>query len=227
MNTIESWYDQTLPGEKIIVIGSGSLGKLTVDCILGNRDFSPNNIAILDDDLNTHGKKLLGVPVVGTVDQAQILSNIKGISFVIAIANNKIRKKIANDYPDLNFRSIISNKATISQFSNIGKGSIVLPGVVVDPDACIKEHVIVNKASTIAHDVILQDFSQVSPGVNFGGFVVLGECSFIGLGASVLPSIKIAKNVVIGAGAVVTKDIDISSTVFIGNPAKLLKKNET
>lgn len=221
---LDKWWDQTLPGEKIIVIGAGSLGKLTIDCILRNKDCYVNNIAILDDDRSTHNCSILGVPIIGSVDQAEILGKKKDTTFVVAIANNNIRKKIVNENPKLNYKSIISKMATISSFSVIGEGNIILPGVVVDPEAKIKNHVIVNKSSTIAHDVILHDFSQVSPGVNFGGYVEVGECSFIGLGASILPLIKITKDVVIGAGAVVTKDIDVPSSVFVGNPAKLMKK---
>ncbi|MBA2175359.1 acetyltransferase [Halobacillus locisalis] len=224
MLSINEWLGQTSSREKLIVIGAGSLGKLTIDCVLKNKDYLVNDVALLDDNEEVQGKNILGIPVIGTIEQAKVL-NVKGnIIFVIAIANNKIRKKIVEENPVLNYRSIISKEAILSPFSKVGVGSIILPGVVVDPEADIKDHVIINKASTIAHDVLLKNFSQVSPGVNFGGDVELGECSFIGLGASVLPNVKINENVVIGAGAVVTKDIDIINSIYVGNPAQLLKE---
>ena len=46
----------------------------------------------------------------------------------------------------------------------------------------------------------------------------------IGAGATILPRIKIGRNVVIGAGAVVTKDIP-DSVVAFGSPAKIIKEN--
>ncbi|MFC0560841.1 acetyltransferase [Halalkalibacter alkalisediminis] len=223
MKLFKKWLDQTLPGKKVIVIGAGSLGKLTVDCILKNNDYQRNNIAIVDDNSKIEGHSILGIPVIGEIDKSQILNKNKDIEFVVAIANNKIRKKIVKQNLMLKYTKVLSKEAIISPFSKIGKGSIILPGVVVDPDASILDHVIVNKSATIAHDVTLKDFSQVSPGVNFGGFVELGECSFVGLGAVVLPSVKITEDVVIGAGAVVTKNIDITSSTFVGNPAKILK----
>lgn len=227
MNNIKKWINQTSSGEKIIVIGAGSLGKLTVDCILRNKAYLSNNIAILDDNPAIQGKCVLGIPVIGLVDKAATLSKIDNLYFVIAIAKNEIRKKIVKKFPTLEYKSVISNESIISPYSKIGRGCIILPGVVVDPEAEIKDHVIINKVSTIAHDVMLHNFSQVSPGVNLGGYVELGECSFIGLGAVVLPYLKVATNVVIGAGAVVTKDITISESIYVGNPAKLLKKTES
>jgi len=220
------WLKKTSSGEKIIVIGAGSLGKLTVDCILRNKDYLINNVAILDDNPEVQGDSILGVPVIGSLNQVKILSERKDVAFVIAIANNKVRKKIVNESPFLNYTSVISREAIVSPFFRVGKGSVILPGVVVDPEVNIMEHVIINKLSTIAHDVVLHDFSQVSPGVNLGGFIELGECSFIGLGAAVLPFVKITESVVIGAGAVVTKNIEVPYSVFVGNPAKLLKKSD-
>lgn len=55
------------------------------------------------------------------------------------------------------------------------------------------------------------------------GPVVIGDSSFIGYGATVLPGVKIGKHCVVGARAVVTKDIADYSMVS-GNPAKIIKK---
>lgn len=224
MNYIKKWKSQNLPDKKLIIIGAGSLGKLTIDCILRNNEYSPNNIAVLDDNDKIQGKSILGISVIGSINCIEILRElITDLNFVIAIANNQVRREIVKKYPDLSYSTIISRESVISPHAEIGHGCIILPGVIVDPDAKIKDHVIVNKSSTIAHDVTLHDFSQISPGVNFGGYVELGECSFIGLGASVLPSKRITKNVIVGAGAVVTKHIEVPFSIYIGNPAKLFK----
>lgn len=224
MGYLDEWLKRTSSGEKLIIIGAGSLGKLTIDCVLRNNEHKINNIGILDDNPDLHGHSILGVPVIGSVNESVFLSENEDISFVVAIANNEIRRNIVSKYQNLQFKNVISKQATVSPFSEMGQGNIILPGVVIDPDAKIKNHVIVNKSSTVAHDVVLYNFSQVSPGVNFGGFVEVDECTFIGLGAKILPFIKITRHVVIGAGAVVTKNIDKPKTVYVGNPARILEK---
>lgn len=46
----------------------------------------------------------------------------------------------------------------------------------------------------------------------------------VGIGASILPGIKIGDNVIIGAGSTVTLDVE-SGVVVFGNPAKVIRRN--
>lgn len=55
------------------------------------------------------------------------------------------------------------------------------------------------------------------------GEVIIEEGCDIGIGAILLPGVRIGRGSVIGAGAVVTKDIDDYSIVA-GNPSRLLRK---
>jgi len=48
----------------------------------------------------------------------------------------------------------------------------------------------------------------------------VGEYSLIGVGAIVLPRIKIGADVIVGAGSVVTEDVPDGMVTF-GNPAKV------
>lgn len=50
----------------------------------------------------------------------------------------------------------------------------------------------------------------------------IGDDSFIGIGAIILPGVRIGKEVIIGAGSVVTKDIP-DHCIAVGNPAKVIK----
>lgn len=50
----------------------------------------------------------------------------------------------------------------------------------------------------------------------------IGKNCFIGVGATILPGVKIGDEVVIGASSVVTKDIP-SNSVAVGNPARIVK----
>lgn len=50
----------------------------------------------------------------------------------------------------------------------------------------------------------------------------IGDDSFVGIGAIILPGVRIGKEVIIGAGSVVTKDIP-DHCIAVGNPAKVIK----
>ena len=52
----------------------------------------------------------------------------------------------------------------------------------------------------------------------------IGDFCVIGIGAIILPGVRIGDNVVVGAGSVVTKDVPANSIVG-GVPAKVIKSN--
>src|SRR5699024_7104289 len=142
--------------------------------------------------------------------------------FIIAVSNNKTRKNIVESN-DLNYVNIIHPKTSISRFSTIGKGNIILSHTSIDPNVKIHNHCILNKNNSIGHDSVLRDFSQVSPGNSFGGFTELLDGAFMGIGASTIPNVIIGAFSVIGAGSVVTKDIP-SNVTALGVPAKIIKE---
>ena len=53
--------------------------------------------------------------------------------------------------------------------------------------------------------------------------IVIGNGTWIGANALILPGVHIGSGCVIGAGAVVTKDCN-NNGIYVGNPARLLKK---
>lgn len=60
-------------------------------------------------------------------------------------------------------------------------------------------------------------------GLQYNRDVYVGENTWIGSGAVVVPGVRIGKNVVIGAGSVVTKDIP-DNVVAVGNPCRVLRE---
>jgi acetyltransferase EpsM len=209
--------------KKIIIIGAGSLGKMVASILIDNNEYELSNIAFLDDNI-TPGQKVLDFTVLGkTKVLKEIDTEANSINFVIGIANNKIRKNVAETYEHFHFVNVIHKTASISKYANLGYGNIILPLVSVDPDAIIGNHVVINKNSTIGHNVTLSDYSQACPGTNLGGHI--GKGVFLGLGSIVLPNVRIGENSVIGAGAVVNKDIPSNCTA-VGMPAKPIKYHE-
>ena len=56
-------------------------------------------------------------------------------------------------------------------------------------------------------------------------YCTIGNYSNIGTNATILPKIKIGKNVIVGAGTVVTKDVE-DNAVVVGIPGKIIKYSE-
>ena len=149
-----------------------------------------------------------------------------GEEFTIGIGGPTLRKILYDKFIKLGgeFVSTISKNSTIGSFGNeIGIGSNLMQNIVLTNDIYIGKGVIINQLSSIGHDVIIKDFCEICPNVSISGNCEIGEYSFIGTGAIILPKVKIGKNVVVGAGAVVSKDLP-DNCVAVGIPAKIIKE---
>lgn len=180
--------------------------------------FDYGEVSFIIDD-NPLVDSIFNIPVFRTEDKI-IASDERCI---IAIGNNSIRKKIANNL-NLKFESKAHPKAIISKYSQIGEGTVVFGGAILNANSVIGKHCIVNTAAVIEHDCILADFVHLSPNASLAGNVIVGEGSHIGIGATVIQGVKIGKWVTVGAGAVVTKDIP-DYAVAVGIPARVIKIN--
>lgn len=85
----------------------------------------------------------------------------------------------------------------------------------------IGDHVTVSNARILTHDASTKRFL----GYSKVGRVTVGDYSFIGAGAIILPGVNIGKNVIVGAGSVVTKNIP-DNCVVAGNPARFVCSTE-
>lgn len=176
------------------------------------------NISGVFDD-NKKIERFQNIPFLGKLDlNNQALSQGE---FIIAIGDNKIRKKIVDNIKAKFFTAYHKN-SFISRYSVIGEGSVVMQNATINSCAKVGKHCIINTASVIEHDCKIDDFSHISPNVTLTGNVNVGEGTHIGAGAVVIPNITIGKWCVIGAGAVVIDDIPDNSTA-VGNPARIIK----
>lgn len=141
---------------------------------------------------------------------------------IIAIGNNKIRKRISETLS--NFTTAISPSATISPSVTIEEGTVIMPNVSCNADSRIGKHVILNTSCSIDHDCVIDDFAHISPNASLAGNVKIGEGTHIGIGASIIQGIKIGKFATIGAGTVIINDVPDGATV-VGVPGKIIKLN--
>lgn len=140
---------------------------------------------------------------------------------VVGIGNNKIRweKQSLLKQAGARMPLLIHPRATVSTYSDLGEGSVVMANAVINPFVKIGDSCIVNTGATIDHDCILRDAVHVSPGANLGGGVEVGFQSWVGIGACVKQYLEIGSGVMVGAGAAVVKDVPNNQTV-VGVPAR-------
>ena len=196
---------------RLVIIGASGHGKVVADVALLN---GYEDIVFLDDD---DSRKSNGIyPVVGCTADA---SNINGDLFV-AIGNAEIRKTIMERYRYRRFPKLVHPNAIVAVDSQVGDGTVIMAGAVINPGTRIGRGCIINTGSSVDHDNAVENFVHVSVGAHLCGTVSVGAMSWIGAGAIVCNNIRICGKCMIGAGAVVIKNIEIPGT-YVGVPAKM------
>ena len=198
----------------IILIGGSGHARVIMDSVIACGD---TVFGILDDAMEA-GSLVHGVPIIGKVADCVRFTEH---SFVIAIANNAVRQRIAEAY-DVTWTTVVHPSAVICPSAQIGAGTVVMPGAVINADAKVGMHCIVNSGAIVEHDNVLSNYVHISPNATLGGTVTVGEGTHIGIGACVRNNVSICGGCTIGAGAAVVKDIAAPGT-YVGVPAGRMK----
>lgn len=200
---------------RLIIIGASGHGKVIADIakLNGYRD-----IVFADDNINI--KKCLDYPIIGTTS---MIEDLEGDVF-IAIGDAKARRKIMERYSKRQFPVLIHPHAVVCEGTEIGMGSVVMAGVVINPSVKVGKGVIINTSSSVDHDCVIGDFVHIAVGAHICGTVNIEAETWIGAGATVINNINIHTKCVVGAGAVVVNSI-IEEGVYYGVPAK--KRNNS
>lgn len=196
---------------RLVIVGASGHGKVIADIAKLN---GYNDIVFLDD--NEAVDECAGYPVIGrSCDFAKVEKNV-----VIAIGNAKIRSRIQEQYESRGFYpvTLIHPNATVADSAQIGVGSVIMAGAVINPYAQLGKGCIVNTCASVDHDCVLGDYVHVAVGAHLCGTVEVGAYTWIGAGATVSNNISICPECMIGAGAVVVKDLDEKGT-YVGVPA--------
>lgn len=201
--------------ERLIIIGASGHGKVVADIAIKMNKWQ--SIAFLDDDMSI--KAAIGLKVIGKIADA---FKYKGeADFFVAIGNNNIRKKIQEELIEegIPVVKLFHPSAVIGADVEIGIGTVVMAGVVINSSSRIGKGCIINTSSSLDHDNIIEDYVHISPGVRTAGGVGIGKGTWLGVGSVVSNNVNICSGCKVGAGAVVIKDITESGT-YVGIPAR-------
>jgi sugar O-acyltransferase (sialic acid O-acetyltransferase NeuD family) len=196
------------------LFGASGHAKVIIDLLKA----SGKQISGLFDD-NPEVKELLEYNVFCPFDE-KLLGNEE---LIISVGLNHIRKRIVERLPEyICYGKAIHPTATISKYTSVGSGTVIMQGAVVQSGTVIGNHCIINTSASVDHDCKIGDFVHISPNSTLCGSISVDKGSQVGAGAVVIPGISIGKWSIIAAGAVVVRDVP-DNVLVLGNPARVIK----
>lgn len=197
--------------KRLTIIGASGHGKVVADIA---KHCGYDEILFLDDDESLSHCGIY--PVIGKTDK-----EVDG-DIIVAIGNAGIRKRIMHGRK---FVTLIHPDAIIADDVEIGEGTVVMAGVVINSGTRVGRGCIINTSSSIDHDCRVGDYCHISVGAHLCRTVAVEEGTWIGAGATISNNISICGGCMIGAGTVVINSIKEEGT-YIGVPAIKMSKHK-
>ncbi len=186
-------------------------------------DSSGFRLVAFIDDVNPGGE-LRGRPVLTLAE----IAAAQRPAFVVAVGDPALREDLVHAAesaglpvaPPLVHPSVQYDEDHVT----LGPGTVICAGSILTTDIAIARHVQINLDCTVGHDVSLDDYATLAPGVHVSGKVAIGHGAYLGTGAVTVDGdydqpLVIGDRAVVGAGAVVTRDVPPATTV-VGVPAR-------
>ncbi len=213
--------------KNIVIIGASGHGSVILDCIEKEGKY---NVLGFVDSFKKRGRKQNGYEILGSEhDLPDLIEMFNLYGCIVAIGDNWTRKRVVDRIsgiaPNLHFISAIHPKAIIGKEVHIGRGTVIMPGSIVNANAEIGDFCILNTNSSLGHDSLMEDFSSMSSGVCAGGGFYLGKFSAVCIGAHIIEHVKVHEHSIIGAGSLVIKNIP-GYVVAYGSPARVVRERK-
>lgn len=210
----------------LLIVGSGGLARETLELVRAVNERSPawTVEGILDDDPQTHGRRIHGVPVIGSSEMVHEHPGARVVLCVASPGNPTGRLRLARrlGLPGERYATLVHPAAVVPASASVGAGSILHAGVVLTADVSLGAHVVAMPVCVLTHDDRIADGVTFGAGACVAGGVTIEEAAYVGSGALVREHVTIGAGAVVGMGAVVTTSIG-GGEVWAGVPARPLR----
>ena len=202
---------------KLLLIGAGGHSRSCIDVIESEGIYSIVGLVGFKEEIGT---SVFGYPIIAADTSLDDLSSEYGFALISVGQIFEVSKRVElfTRATDSGFQlpKVISPFAYGSNRAQIGDGTIVMPGAVVNAGVSIGRNCIINANSIVEHDSIIQDHSHISTGVIVNGGVTVGNQTFVGSGSVLREGIQIGDSCNVGMGISVTRNLPKGTNLKLG-----------
>lgn len=182
-----------------------------------------DRLVILDDDPDTHGRRLLGVEVVGAFDV--LASADPAVDEAVNLVARTTAGRVGAGVRIASFGiplvgMVAPGVDTLG--AELAPDVLIYPGAVVGPEVTIGAGAVVFMGAVVGHESVVGDGCVVAANAVLNARVRLEDRVYVGSAATVLPEITVGEGATVGAGSAVVDDVAAGATVM-GVPARALR----
>lgn len=203
--------------DRCLLLGAGGHSRVVADTLLA---INPDADIAMLDGLYPRIVENGGYPVIGNIDRLAELS-VRYPTGLAAIGKANDRLALIERLESLGYSvpALIHPASWVSRNVDLGGGTVILAGAIVQTGTRIDRGCILNTGSSVDHDCTLAEGVHIAPGARLAGGVTVYDRAWIGIGSAVKENLSIGSDAVVGAGAAVIHDVSSGQTVA-GVPAK-------
>ena len=207
----------------IILIGGGGHCISVIDTIEATGEY---RIVGIIDKPEKVGSLTSGYEVIGTDSDLRYLHKTVKLAFITlgSVGCSKHRKRLFEECKRYGFDLpvIIDPTSIRTRRLEVGEGSYIGKGAIINREANIGRNAILNTGCIIEHNCQVGNHSHIAPGVKIGGNVIIGNSSHIGIGTTIIQNTRVGNRTRIGEASNVLKDVPANTKDF-GNPCRVIE----
>lgn len=187
----------------LLIIGAGGHGKVVAEAAELSGDW--NIISFLDDRKNL--TSVLGFKVVGTLNQYRDFSTVYS-NAIVALGDNEKRLEWIEKLIQAGFEVpvIVHPHASVSKYSSIQLGTVILSRAVVNTDTTVGKGCIVNINACVDHDCEIEDGVHIGSSATVRSMCHIERLAVIGAASLVKSSTYLKESFVLPDGKVVNSN---------------------
>lgn len=216
MSILEDKKKEELP---MIIVGSTGEARIAMDIAIDNGLLVYGYLS--DKEAEVH-KALNEHSVIASLNSFDAISLLKEKKLQVCIAEleSSARKDLVTEVRKYrkHINNLISSKAIVSPFAELGEGNLVHVLATLSPNSKIGDFNIIGNGVHIDPDTEIGDYCTLQNAVIVGTRAEIEDNVFIGAGAIIHAGITIGKGALIAPGSVVLKSVEAGTSVY-GNPA--------
>jgi sugar O-acyltransferase (sialic acid O-acetyltransferase NeuD family) len=205
----------------LVVFGNGIAASVFREYIRGDGRYSIACNVVEDGFEETSGPSS-SIPLQD-VSRLYPPSSHRAIVLVGYSGQNEPRERLFQVGKDLGyeFETYIHPRAYVSSSANLGDGSVVMAGSVVEPFSNIGSNSVVWSNCVVGHNSTVGNHCWISSGAVIAGNSAIGSRTFIGVGAIISNSVAVGHDNMIGAAAFISKKTEPDSVILARSAEKI------